>query len=62
MFIGEAILLLVLVLKLHTDPTASALHVKNKAKAWLFAAPAFLDACGSFMNFTGLGLISVSSF
>ena len=62
MFIGEAILLLVLVFKLHTNPTAAALHVKNKANPWLFAAPAFLDACGSFLNFTGLALISASSF
>ena len=62
MFLGEASLLFVLMLKLQADPIAAAIHAKHKATPWLFAAPAFLDACGSFLNFTGLTLISASSF
>ena len=57
MFLGEAILLFVLYFKMQADPIAAAAHAKNKASPWVFAAPALLDASGSFLNFTALAFI-----
>ena len=62
MFMGEASLLFVLQIQLKQDPIAAAVHEKNKANPVLFAAPALLDTFGSFLNFTGLMLISASSY
>jgi len=62
MFLGEASLLFVLKFQLQVDPIAAAAHAKNKASRWLFLAPTFLDACGSFLNFSALALISASSY
>lgn len=62
MFSGEVILLGVLAFKLSKDPVAAAHHKKNKLNPLVFTAPAFLDTIGSFLNFTGLALISASSY
>jgi len=62
MFSGEAILLLMLAIRLSKDPAAAAHHKKNKMNPLVFSAPAFLDTIGSFLNFTGLALISASSY
>ena len=62
MFSGEAILLLLLQIQLSKDPVAAAQHKKNKINPLVFSAPAFLDVIGSFLNFTGLTLISASSY
>ena len=62
MFCGEAILLIALYIKLARDPVAAAKHQKNKINPFVFSAPALLDTLGSFLNFTGLMLISASTF
>ena len=62
MFSGEATLLFVLYFKMKADPIAAATHAKNKASPLIFAAPAFLDTCGSFLNFTALAFLSASSY
>jgi len=62
MFAGESMLLIILALQLARDPVAAARHQKNKANPLIFTAPALLDTLGSFCNFTGLVLISASTF
>ena len=62
MFAGESILLLVLSIQLSKDPAAAARHMKNKVNPIIFSAPALLDTLGSFLNFTGLVLISASTY
>jgi len=62
MFSGEATLLFVLYFQMKSDPIAATTHAKNKASPWIFAAPALLDACGAFLNFTALAFISASSY
>ena len=62
MFSGEAILLLMLNIKLSKDPVAAAHHKRNKLNPLVFSAPAFLDTIGSFLNFTGLALITASTY
>jgi len=62
MFSGESILLLVLAYQLSKDPVAAARHQKNKVNPMVFSAPALLDVIGSFLNFTGLALISASTY
>ena len=62
MFSGESILLLALALQLSRDPVAANRHQKNKVSPLVFMAPALLDTLGSFCNFTGLMLISASTY
>ena len=62
MFSGEASLLLVLSYQLNGDKIAKAAHDKNKASPFLFALPALLDTCGSYLTFVSLALISASSY
>lgn len=62
MFSGESILLLVLALQLSRDSEAAQAHQKNKANPLIFATPALLDTIASFLNFTGLALISASTY
>ena len=62
MFIGEASLLLVLRWQLSTDSIAAASHAQNKLSPLTFAIPALLDTIGSFAGFTGLMLISPSTY
>ena len=62
MFIGEMLLLLLLKLRLAGNREAQIAHDQNKASPTQFMAPAILDVCGSFLNFTGLALISASTY
>ena len=62
MFSGEAILLLVLAYQLSKNPLAANKHQKNAINPMVFAAPAFLDTLGSFLNFSGLMLMSQSTY
>ena len=62
MFSGEAVLLLALAYQLSKNPIAAAKHQKNAINPMIFAAPAFLDTLGSFLNFSGLMLMSSSTF
>ena len=62
MFSGEATLLLALSYQLSKNPQAAAKHQKNKVNPLVFAAPALLDTLGSFLNFTGMMLISSGTF
>ena len=62
MFLGEASLLLVLRLQMASDPVAAASHEQNKLNPVTFAIPALLDTIGSFAGFTGLMLISPSTY
>jgi len=55
-------LLLFLQIYLMKNPEAAVAHQQNKANPLLFLSPAFLDVCGSFLNFTGLALISASTY
>ena len=62
MFIGEMMLLLFLKIQLAGNREAQIAHDQNKARPTQFMAPAILDVCGSFLNFTGLALISASTY
>ena len=62
MFLGEMSLLLILQIYLMKNPEAAANHQQNKANPLLFLSPSMLDVCGSFLNFTGLALISASTY
>jgi len=62
MFTGEIMLLLFLQIYLMRNPEAAVAHQQNKANPLLFLSPSFLDVCGSFLNFTGLALISASTY
>ena len=62
MFSGEIMLLLFLQIYLMKNPEAAVAHQQNKANPLLFLSPSFLDVCGSFLNFTGLALISASTY
>lgn len=62
MFSGEATLLLALAFQLSRNPQAAAKHQKNKVNPLVFAAPALLDTLGSFLNFSGLMLISSATY
>ena len=62
MFLGESSLLLVLSYQLKRDPIMAAEHERNKANRCLFFAPALLDTFGPFLNFTGLMMISASTY
>ena len=62
MFLGEASLLLVLRLQMASDPIAAASHEQNKLNPLTFTIPALLDTIGSFAGFTGLMLISPSTY
>ena len=44
------------------NPQAAAKHQKNKVNPLVFAAPALLDTLGSFLNFSGLMLISSATY
>ena len=50
MFVGEATLLLVLQIQNWNDPVAAAIHEQFKAKPYLFAGPALMDALGTGMG------------
>ena len=62
MFSGEAVLLLALAYQLSKNPVAAARHQKNAINPMVFAAPAFLNTLGSFLNFSGLMLMSSSAY
>ena len=62
MFAGEAILLLGLKVQLARDPSAAASHQKHQLNPLIIAAPALLGTIGSFLSFTGLALISASTY
>ena len=62
MFTGEIVLLLLLQIHLMKNPEVAVAHQRNKANPCLFLAPSILDVCGSFLNFTGLALISASTY
>ena len=62
MFIGEASLLMVLRYQMKSDPIAAASHEQNKMNPIKFAIPALLDTIGSFAGFTGLMLITPSTY
>ena len=62
MFIGEMILLLFFKIRLAGDQEARIAHEQNKASPTKFISPAILDVCGSFLNFTGLALVSASTY
>ena len=62
MFSGEIVLLLLLQIRLMKSPEAAVAHHHNKANPCLFLTPSLLDVCGSFLNFTGLALISASTY
>ena len=61
-FAGEAILLPILTFKLLKDPDTAYSHNSNKVNPLIFTAPALLDTIGSSLNFTGLVLISASTY
>ena len=62
MFAGEVVLLFLLQISLTKNPEAAAAHQRNRAHPCLFLTPSMLDVCGSFLNFTGLALITASTF
>ena len=62
MFSGEIMLLLFLQIYLMKNPDKAIEHQQNKANPLLFLAPSMLDVIGSFLNFTGLALISASTY
>merc|ERR1711871_1117374 len=62
MFGGESLLLIALAIQLSKDPVAATRHQKNRVNPMIFSAPALLDTLGSFLNFTGLSLISASTY
>ena len=62
MFLGEASLLLVLRYQMSNDAIAAASHEQNKVNPIIFAVPALFDTIGSFAGFTGLMLISPSTY
>ena len=62
MFSGEIVLLFLLRIHLMKNPEAAVAHQRNKAHPCLFLTPSILDVCGSFLNFTGLALISASTY
>ena len=62
MFIGEALLLVILHLQLKSDPSKRLEHQRNKANPIIFAVPALLDTLGSFCCFTGLSILAASTY
>lgn len=62
MFIGEASLLIVLQFQLARDPTLRHQHNMNKMNPFVFSCPALLDTIASFLQSTGLALISASTY
>ena len=62
MFGGEALLLLAFAAKLARDPAAKADYRNNAVNPVVFIGPAILDTLGSFLNWTGVYLISASSY
>ena len=62
LFLGETFLFVVLKLKHAKDPVAKANHERNKVNPLWFAIPACLDAIDSVLNFSGLMLITASTY
>ena len=62
MFGGETLLILVFALKLIRDPIAYANYREKALSPAYFILPAIMDTLGSFLNWTGVYLISASSY
>ena len=62
MFGGETLLILVFALKLMRDPIAYANYKEKALSPAYFILPAIMDTLGSFLNWTGVYLISASSY
>ena len=62
MFTGEAVLLAIYKLYQLRDRQLAILQRSTELNPLRFAIPASLDVMGSFLNFTGLALISASSY
>jgi len=62
MFLGEALLLIVYKMMQLKDPRIAELQSALEMNPCWFMLPATLDVCGSFLNFTGLLVITASSY
>lgn len=55
-------MLIVFHLKMHCDPALKTNYARNGANPLVYTVPALLDLIASFLNFTGLILLSASSY
>ena len=62
MFLGEAFLLVIYKMMQLKDPIIAETQSAKEMNPCWFMLPASFELCGSFLNFTGLLVISASSY